>query len=219
MTSHEHEDQLPGDTSRLAGRLWVAVRRFDDELASSVLNRAFAVMGPGDVADRVVVPVLRRFDDAWHDDARMIAIEHFTCQLVRARFQAHSAGSSLTGPLAVCFTPSREQHDLGVHLAASVLVDDGWRTRVLGADTPRSSALAAIEELEPALVVVSAQTRAVAEELLVSDIADRWPVLAGGPGFRPDDEGTTALVVHDGPFAAIPGIAGRLVDRASANGA
>jgi len=49
-----------------------------------------------------------------------------------------------------------DHHDLGVHLAAATLVGAGWQTLVLGADTPIASAEAAIDELEPALVVVGA---------------------------------------------------------------
>ena len=215
MTS---EDHVAGSgTSRLAGRLWVAVRRFDDELAMSVLNRAFAVMPPGEVADLVVVPVLRRLGETWHVDARLVAIEHFTCQVVRTRFQAHSAGCTPTGGLAVCFTPAGDHHDLGVHLAAAALVDAGWRTRILGADTPLASAGAAIDELEPDLVVVGACVRSAAEELLGSDVLRRRPVLAGGGGFRADDAaGVAAVVIHKGPFATVPDVALRLLDQAPA---
>ena len=50
MTDVTSQAGVPqGEPSRLSGRLWVAVRRFDDELAGSVLNRAFAVLAPGDV--------------------------------------------------------------------------------------------------------------------------------------------------------------------------
>ena len=217
MTS---EDHVAGSgTSRLAGRLWVAVRRFDDELATSVLSRAFAVMPPGEVADLVVVPVLRRLGETWHVDARLVAIEHFTSQVVRARFQAHSAGSSPTGGLAVCFTPPGDHHDLGVHLAAAALVDAGWRTRILGADTPLASAAAAIDELGPDLVVVGACVRSAAEQLLESDVVRGRPVLAGGGGFRSDDAaGAAAVAIHQGPFAAVPDVARRLLDQAPAGG-
>jgi methanogenic corrinoid protein MtbC1 len=197
----------------------VAVRRFDDELAFSVLNRAFARFAAGEVADAVVAPVLRRLGESWHTGPRMIAAEHFACQVVRARFQAHSAGSTPTGPLAVCFTPAGDQHDLGVHLAAAVLVDAGWRTRFLGADTPHASAGAAITELAPGLVVVGACMRPAAEDLLASGVVSGGPVLAGGAGFRSGDtEHLPDLVVHDGAFAAVPEAARRLVERVGATG-
>ena len=215
MTSEDHG--ASGGSSRLAGRLWVAVRRFDDELAMSVLNRAFAILPPGEVADLVVVPVLRRLGETWHVDARLVAVEHFTSQVVRTRFQAHSAGCTPTGGLAVCFTPPGDSHDLGVHLAAAALVGAGWRTRILGADTPLASAEAAIGELEPDLVVVGACVRTAAEALLGSEVVRRRPVLAGGRGFRPGDaSGIADVVIHEGPFADVPEAARRLLHEAPA---
>jgi len=214
------EDHVAPDvTSRLAGRLWVGVRRFNDDLAMSVLNRAFAIMAPGEVADMVVVPVLRRLGETWQTDSRLVAVEHFTCQVVRARFQAHSVGCTPTGALAVCFTPPGDHHDLGVHLAAATLVGAGWQTRVLGADTPIASAEAAIDELGPALVVVGACVRSAAEALLGSDLLLRRPVLAGGGGFRTGDAADhPGLVVHGGPFAEVPHVTRRLLDRIHASG-
>ena len=210
----------PGDASRLSGRLWVAVRRFDDVLASSVLSRAFAMLPPGDVADRVVVPVLRRLGESWQDDPRVVAAEHFTSSLVRARFSAHSSGGAPDGPLAVCFTPAGDQHDLGLHLAAAVLVVDGWRTRFLGADTPPASARSTVAELSPGLVLVGACMRSAAEDFLTSDVAGGRPVVAGGAGFLPGDTDEAAgLVVHHGPFASVPAVARRLLERADAGGA
>ena len=214
------QDHPPGDASRLSARLWVAVRRFDDELASSVLSRALAVLPPGDVADRVVVPVLRRLGESWQEDPRVVAAEHFTSALVRARFSAHSSGGAPDGPLAVCFTPAGDQHDLGLHLAAAVLVTDGWRTRFLGADTPRASARSTVAELSPGLVVVGACMRSAAEEFLASDVAGGRPVVAGGAGFLPEDADEAAgLVVHHGSFASVPAVARRLLERADAGGA
>lgn len=217
MTPEDHV--APGATSRLSARLWVAVRRFDDELAMSVLNRAFAIMTPGEVADAVVVPVLRHLGETWQVDARLVAVEHFTSQVVRTRFQAHSAGCAPTAGRAVCFAPPGDHHDLGVHLAAATLVDAGWQTRLLGADTPIASVSAAIDELEPALVVVGACVRSAAEELLGSELLLHHPVLAGGGGFRSGDAADAPrVVVHGGPFAAVPEVARRLIDRTSASG-
>ena len=214
------EDHPASDaSSRLAGRLWVGVRRFNAELATSVLDRAFALMSPGEVADAVVVPVLRRLGETWQTDPRLVAVEHFTCQVVRARFQAQSSGRTPTGALVVCFTPPGDHHDLGVHLATAALVHAGWQTRVLGANTPIASADAAITELRPALLVIGACVRPAVEELLRGDLLLRCPVLAGGCGFRAGDAaGRPGLMVHGGTFAAVPDVARRLVDQAHASG-
>jgi MerR family transcriptional regulator, light-induced transcriptional regulator len=216
VSAQEHV--LSGDT-RFADRLWVAVRRFDDQLAYAVLNRALALLPPGEVADRVVVPVLRRLGETWHLSARTIAVEHFTCQVVRARFRAHAAGTSPTGSLTLCFTPSGDQHDLGVHLAASALADAGWQTRMLGADTPQASVEALLDELQPRLMVVGACLRPAAEAFLARDVTRRCPLLAGGAGFSSEDAGAgAAVVVHHGGFAAVPAIARSLLEREAAGG-
>jgi hypothetical protein len=208
------QDHPPGDTSRLSGALWVAVRRFDDELASSVLNRAFAVLPAGDVADRVVAPVLRRLGDSWQDDPRVIAVEHFTSAVVRARFAAHSAGEladrsprrRLRAPRGAA-RPRRAPGRL--HPRRRRVADTAARRR-----HPVHVGGCCGAELEPGVLLVGACMRSAAEAFLASEVAQGRP----GAGRRRrlparDTDEATRVVVHHGPFAAVPDVARRLLAR------
>lgn len=207
-----HRSAPLGEASRLAGRLWIAARHFDEPLAVSTLSRAFAVFGPGEVADRVVVPVMQRLGDTWRDDDGVVPSEHFTSQLVRGQYQSRSTEHQHeTGPLAIGFSPDQDQHDLGVHLAAGALRAAGWRVRVLGATTPTESARHVITELRPDLLVVGAGMREAAEDFLASGLAELVPTIAGGCGFDPEDLADVPhATVHLGRFSALPAVAQRL---------
>lgn len=178
----------------------------------STLGRAFAVFTPGDVADRVVVPVMQRLGDSWRDDPGIVPSEHFASQIVRGQFQHRASQNGReTGPLAVCFSPDGDQHDLGVHLAAATLRSAGWQARLIGAATPVSSARHVVEHLRPDLLVVGAGMRESAEEFLASDLAELVPTVAGGCGFRADDLADLEhATVHEGRFSALPSVVQRL---------
>lgn len=201
-----------GEASRLAGRLWIAARHFDEPLAVSTLGRAFAVFGPGEVADRVVVPVMQRLGDTWREDESVVPAEHFATQLVRGQYQARAAQHAHeSGPLALGFSPDQDQHDLGVHLAAGALRAAGWRVRVLGAATPPEVARVVIEELRPDLLLVGAGMREAARDFVRSGLAAEVPTIAGGCGFEADDLADVPhAVVHLGRFSALPALAQRL---------
>lgn len=65
----------------------------------------------------------------------------------------------------------------------------GWHPIVLGADTPLASIEILVAEIRPALVLIAAAGRTPATRFL-----DRWTpptgcaIVAGGPGFRHDDQ-------------------------------
>jgi hypothetical protein len=56
--------------------------------------------------------------------------------------------------------------------------------------------------------------RSAAEAFLASELARGRPVVAGGAGFLPGDaDEAPGVVVHHGPFAAVPDVARRLLER------
>ena len=121
----------------------------------------------------------------WAGGEASVAQEHFTTSIVRGRLLAISRGwGSGRGPLALLACPPREQHDIGLIAFGLSLRNRGWRIVYLGQDTPLDTLAETVEQLAPALVVLSvaaADSHASAVRGLLG-VAAVVPVWIGGPG-------------------------------------
>ena len=136
-----------------------AVRRFDDQAATAVLDDLAAEVGVEATIADVVLPLLRAVGDGWQRGTTSIAHEHVASQLVRralARWAGGPLPSGGTGPAAVLACPPGEQHDLAL-LALSVLLRRRrWTVHYLGPDTPLDEATDVASQVGARVVVLAA---------------------------------------------------------------
>ncbi len=158
---------------------------FDDAAAHAVLDRLLAEFGREAVLVEHVLPVLRALGDGWATGQVSVAQEHFASGLLRGRLLGLARGWDRgVGPRALLCCPPHEQHDLGLVAFGLVLRDQGWRIKMVGADTPLETVHNATVALRPAAVVLAA-----AEERRFLDVATEMmllgaaaPVAIGGAG-------------------------------------
>lgn len=197
----------PGVADEVRTRLWETIDRFDEQGARTTLAEATVLLRPVDLCDDVLVPVLRRLGESWRSSPRSIGREHFTSSLVRSQLVTMLPTADDRGPTCLAFCPEGEQHDIGLLMAAAVVATTGARVVFLGGHTPRASIDVLLEELRPSLVLVAATTRRTAARLLSTWRPRRGRrVVAGGGGFRADDEATLRGPVHLGPYTALPAV-------------
>lgn len=200
----------PGGIDELRVRLWETIDRFDEQGARASLVEAGALLAPAALCDDVLVPVLRRLGEGWRGSPRSIAREHFTSSLVRSHLVSMLPPAHDRGRTGLAFCPEGEQHDIGLLMATVVVVATGARVVFVGGQTPRASVDVLLEELRPSLVLVAATTRRTAARLLTTWRPRRGRhVVAGGSGFRAEDEATLRGPVHLGPYAALPAVVQR----------
>ncbi len=85
-----------------------------------------------------------------------IAQEHFASNVVRGRLLSLARGWDRgSGPRALLACAPGDQHDLPLLMLGLSLRSHGWRISYLGADTPLDSLFEAVDELRPAIAVVS----------------------------------------------------------------
>ena len=165
--------------------------RYDTVRAERALNAA-ALLMPGDAfVLAVLAPLLRTVGLLWEAHRVSVAQEHLISQVVRnvlARLVATRATSDACAMLFV--TPPGELHELGIHLAATLLAIRGERPCMLGAAVPASDVAAAARFLQPRAVVVGTAPSLEASELtafllhLDAKLPQRIALLVGGDAER-----------------------------------
>lgn len=189
-----------------------AVSDFDSRSLELALDDALARLDPASFLDDVLVPTLRALGEGWQDDPGVIAREHFATRALHSRLTRLLRMSPTSGARrCLAFSPSGEQHDLGLLMASVALTGVGWRVHFLGADTPSAAIPPAAREVDPLVVLVAAVGREAAEAYL-RDPADTGAALVvlGGQGFSPGDEaGLPNAVLHAGAFRDLPALVER----------
>jgi len=141
--------------------------RFDEPAAHRAIGHAFAVYPVEEVCLGLFAPVLTEIGRLWSRGELSVTVEHFASALIRAQLESllRSTGGAESGPLVLIGCAPGELHELGPMMLALFLRRAAVRVAFLGQNVETESLLAAVSALRPACVILSAATRAPAEEL------------------------------------------------------
>jgi DNA-binding transcriptional MerR regulator len=155
----------PGSTvaipssSEITGRsaLLEAAHAFDAERLKRVFQTDWARLGPLEFLTRRAAPLLTAVGNAWADGSLDVRHEHFASSVLGdfLRSARQPLDDRATGPLVLLATLPDELHGLGLQMAAVVFALAGWRTLVLGVDTPVAQIVALVREVPIAAVALS----------------------------------------------------------------
>lgn len=170
---------------------WVrAIERLDGPGLVAALRRAWSSRGAMSFLIEELAPFLAVVGTGWKSGRIDVLHEHFGTERLRGFLAEHWQALSDTnaGPVAVLGNLPGERHDLGLHMAATVLALAGWRVVFLGADTPLASLVGAVERSGARVLVVSvsdaADPAAVAYglDILAAGVGLGVALLVGGAG-------------------------------------
>jgi len=130
----------------------------------------------------------------WHSNKVSVAQEHYcsaATQLIMSQLYSHIFTTEKTGRKLVAACVGGELHEIGIRMVADFFEMEGWDTYYMGANTPASSIIEAIEKHEADVVGISASMpfhRSALKEL-VSNIREFDPnrkvnILVGGYALR-----------------------------------
>ncbi|MGA8927113.1 MAG: B12-binding domain-containing protein [Solirubrobacterales bacterium] len=171
-----------------AERLRLALERFEEAEANTLLDEALAGLTVETVADHIVLPAMRAIGERWESGEVSVAQEHFATGVLRGRMLsvARNWGAG-SGPRALLACPPGEDHDLGLVVFGVVLRARGWRITYLGPDTPIETIAETAKQLRPDAIVIAALDpepfERAAREL--SKLASESRLLIGGAGAGP----------------------------------
>lgn len=192
LTSAVRLGVVPGEAERIdpvevtgsLRELWRAFDRFDETAAQRVLERLLASHAAIAVVRDVVVPSVRELDDEHPATSLGAARSRFASAFFSARLSALARGwDHGPGPRALIACPSGEHHGSPLAALGITLHHCGWRIVSLGADVPIELVVAAAEQVEPDLVVLTAgDPRSFGAEDALRRLVDSWPCVLGGRG-------------------------------------
>ncbi len=134
-----------------------AARRLEVGELELHLQRASVALSRTTLLDKLLVPLLQRIGELWHQGELRPTHEHVASAVVRSflggMYQAHD--TPVTAPHLIATTPPRQRHELGALMAAAVAAGEGWRATYLGPDLPPEEIAAAATEKGAQVVALS----------------------------------------------------------------
>lgn len=159
---------LAGETLNEIRANWIAAcLAFDEPKAESILAQAFARFPLETVCLDVLREGLSQIGDLWYQGESTVQQEHFASSLAIRRLDALIAGSpppSRDGRIVIACPPD-EDHIFSPLIATLFLRQRGWNVVYLGANVPLSKLEAAIESIQPDLVILTAMQLQTAASL------------------------------------------------------
>jgi len=203
-SSVESSHTRPSSTERsecdLAG--WIeAARALDGRALDAAFKTEAARLGLLRFLSDRVTPFLSAIGDAWRAGDVEVYQEHWASERLR-RFLVESwepLSRDAVGPKVVCATLPGDQHELGLHMAVTIMAMCGWRVVYLGRDTPVEEVASAVKTQAAACALVSISAWTDADlalgqlEQLRGAIQPGVAVVSGGAGAPQDVPGVTGL--------------------------
>lgn len=126
----------------------VAVAELNPAGLEDVLARAAMHLSRPALRQGLIQPLLEQVGDRWRDGSLRIAHEHMASTIVHAFLAAGNAAQVAEpgAPLLIVTAPSRNRHELGALLAASLGLELGWEVLYLGVDLPAEEIAAAARQ-------------------------------------------------------------------------
>jgi DNA-binding transcriptional MerR regulator/methylmalonyl-CoA mutase cobalamin-binding subunit len=122
-----------------------AAQRLDVRELELQIERASVALSRTNLLEKLLVPLMQRIGDLWHEGTLRPIHEHMASSVVRS-FLGGMRGAFHTDPTAphlVVTTPARQHHELGALIAAATAAGEGWQVTYLGPDLPPEEIAAA----------------------------------------------------------------------------
>ncbi|GAB4497149.1 MAG: B12-binding domain-containing protein [Anaerolineales bacterium] len=142
----------------------------------------------------VFQPVQREIGRLWHANQISVAREHYctaATQMIMSQLYPYIFGGERKGPHVVVACVGGELHEIGARMVADFFEMHGWNTTFLGANTPVSEVLHAMQLWNAQLLALSVtmtfhvgQARDLIRQLRTSPVLAHLPVMVGGYPFN-----------------------------------
>lgn len=115
-----------------------AVEQFDATTLEREIERASVRIGRLGVVENVVLPLVERIGQSWHQGRLRMVHEHMAIAVIRTYMGTliNTFRPSPSAPRAVAATPIHQLHELGALAAALSAAAEGWQVTYLGPSIP-----------------------------------------------------------------------------------
>lgn len=188
---HQQQAQLPSSTAEKVGQplaelsttLENVLAASDEPAAQRVLDQAFALFAPEQIALEIIQPTMYGLGMRWQRREIDVWQEHVASNVIRQRIlsfmQAQPEPPQPTLSLMAACAPE-EQHELGLLLVALLARRKGWQVKYMGQRTPLSDVLPFMDRNRIAISVSTPTGLASLMPLLHNKALPREHLFFGG---------------------------------------
>ena len=166
VLEHKHESstvingssvEMFSDVSSIISNSIEAIKAYDARTLETILLKASSKMSQPQLIENLIIPLVYKVGDMWHDGTIRVANEHLATAVIRSFLVnlIDQQTPSENAPIVISATPRGQDHELGALIAAVVASSAGWKVVYLGPNLPVEEIVAVTDKLEAKAVALS----------------------------------------------------------------
>ncbi len=153
----ESTNERLADTNSIIINCIEAIRAYDGKALETLLLKASAKMSQPHLIEELIIPLVYKVGDLWHDGDIRVANEHLASAVIRFfmtnLLEQHMPSEN--APIIISATPRGQDHELGALIVGVVAAAAGWKVIYLGPNLPVEEIAAVTDSLNANLVALS----------------------------------------------------------------
>ncbi len=134
-----------------------AVKVYDAKTLETILLKASAKLSQPQLIEDLIIPLVYKIGDLWHDGDIRIANEHLASSVIRSFLSnlVEQHIPSENAPIIISATPRGQDHELGALIVGVTAASLGWKVIYLGPNLPEVEIAAVVDSLGARVVALS----------------------------------------------------------------
>lgn len=134
-----------------------AIKNYNAKKLESILLNASARLTQPVLIEQLVIPLVYKVGEMWHEGEIRVANEHLASSVIRGflfnLLESYSVHDN--APIVVSATPRGQEHELGALIVGVVAASSGWKVIYLGSNLPVEEIGAVVSHLNARVVALS----------------------------------------------------------------
>lgn len=153
----EFSNNVFTDIESIVANCIEAIKAYDAKSLETLLLKASTKMNQPQLIENLIIPLVYKVGDLWHDGFIRVANEHLASAVIRSflsnLIERHVPNDN--APIIISATPRGQDHELGAMIAGVVAASVGWKVVYLGPNLPVEEIAAVADSLEAKVVALS----------------------------------------------------------------
>lgn len=134
-----------------------AIKLYSGKVLEKLLLQASMKFSQPVLIENVIIPLVYRVGELWHNGTIRIAHEHLASSIIRSFLTNIIDNYQVpdTAPKIICATPRGQEHELGALIVGVVAASEGWRIIYLGSNIPVEEIASAADSLDAKVAALS----------------------------------------------------------------
>jgi len=154
---NESSVNMLSDVNSIINTSIEAIKAYDAKTLETLLLKASSKMSQPLLIENLIIPLVYKIGDMWHDGTIRVANEHLASAVIRS-FLTNLIEQYIpteNAPIVISATPRGQDHELGALIAAIIAASAGWKVIYLGPNLPVEEIAAVTDNLEAKAVALS----------------------------------------------------------------